>query len=460
MFLRLHSMLILVSIILYCTPQWVTKPPVGNTGYLYFRGVSADLESVQDSKNSAVEDAVAQIVAYMGVSAERTAQYITNELRSSFIDQLSFRGSGNIRDFKIEDIYTEETKNTYGDTVYRTYVLIRYSSSELMKEQKRRSLANSMLFRELEERHRRAQEKQQEKDFFSAVTEYITAFEAGRMMYPDFGSGDYNERSVGIMIGDVYNDLIAFLSGIHIEKPAEYRNAGNDGILLRVTAESDGRSNYVMNFPIKFGYLHNNEIVQAKTARSDEGGKIVLPPDHIGANYADNVIGIECDDSQLRIDSSLWRENELSGLETVLNRYSGTIRIKPLVREDLNPLYVDVKINILGLQDDFTQSYLRKIENGLIGSGFRLVKYRDDAKIVINGIISTREVDRVEGIVVACSPYGYIEIEGKDGTVLKTVVVKEKNYFGETPRAASIAALSDAANGIIESLINELNEID
>jgi len=120
-------------------PDWVLKKKK-SPQYVYFVGIGSRVSDLKEAKKSAVDDAVSQLVEYIGFRA--TAKFkSTKEIsdmdnissfRHNIVQTLEGKGSAKVN-IDIEDIYYEQ----YSDNTYTIYCLIKFPESWVEKERVR-----------------------------------------------------------------------------------------------------------------------------------------------------------------------------------------------------------------------------------------------------------------------------------------------------------------------------------
>jgi len=121
------------------TPDWIVMQKKSEK-YMYFTGMSSGTNDLKAARDSALEDAMSQIVSYIGfrVSSkiQKTTEYKDTDEASTFKQTLkeSVEGKGNAKiSVDMDDFYYEQT----ADGNYNMYVLLKLPKSWVESERKR-----------------------------------------------------------------------------------------------------------------------------------------------------------------------------------------------------------------------------------------------------------------------------------------------------------------------------------
>ena len=121
-------------------PSWISIIPE-QRDYLFFVGTSSDSESFDSGKQDAVSDALAQVVAAIGISVSSfltvEERFFAEEYTAIVSRDLLSSGRARLQDAEIIEVYHEEYERKNGSHFFRVWVLLKYSKEEIRGEQKR-----------------------------------------------------------------------------------------------------------------------------------------------------------------------------------------------------------------------------------------------------------------------------------------------------------------------------------
>ncbi len=121
-------------------PAWISFIPE-ERDYLFFVGTSSDSESFDSGKQDAVSDALAQVVAVIGISVSSSLtveeRFFAEEYTAIVSRDLLSSGRARLQDAEIIEVYHEEYERKDGSHFFRVWSLLKYSKEEIRGEQKR-----------------------------------------------------------------------------------------------------------------------------------------------------------------------------------------------------------------------------------------------------------------------------------------------------------------------------------
>jgi len=125
-------------------PVWITKPPQDEKT-LYFVGARSGAPSLGEGVESAVRDAMNQVMMTIGftiaVKSEITNRVESNEEISSVVDQFRTTGQAQLKGQRVKEVYYEKystVRDAQKVEYYDVYVLLKYSDKEIKDERRRR----------------------------------------------------------------------------------------------------------------------------------------------------------------------------------------------------------------------------------------------------------------------------------------------------------------------------------
>lgn len=159
-------------------PSWVSIIPEERE-YLYFVGTSSDSESFDEGKKDAVSDALAQVVAAIGISVSSTLtfeeRYFAEEYTAIVSRELLSSGRARLQDSEIVELYHEQWERPDGSIFFRVWVLLKYSREEIRGEQKRIDDILKLKYGEVRRLEYEASESLENGDILRALFDYLNA---------------------------------------------------------------------------------------------------------------------------------------------------------------------------------------------------------------------------------------------------------------------------------------------
>lgn len=314
-------------------PSWISSIPEEKR-YLYYVGSSSDADSFDAGKNEAIGDALAQVVATIGIKATSTAtyeeRYFAEEYTTTIQAELLTEGKARLQDTEISEIYYEQWERGDGSGFFRVWVLLKYSREEIEREQERLAEIMRLKYGEVEHFEKQAAEYEQQHRLIDAVAAHLNA----------------SASALKIDDGEVYFDRNIIHAGELLLK-VRVRKSGEDqigwvgeGLLEPLEMQLyylDGdREVPVPNAPVRFSY----RVPKIKSAGykwtvsqgiTDQEGRVFYPVRMIyevsDENRVDARIDLSSQMSQLRAAPSQYRES-IESFEDVLYRAHTTFFFK------------------------------------------------------------------------------------------------------------------------------------
>ncbi|KPJ89054.1 MAG: hypothetical protein AMS17_03330 [Spirochaetes bacterium DG_61] len=163
------------------TPSWITDIPEEKS-YYYFVGTSVDSESYDAGKKSALNDALSQVVGMIGlkVSSSSTIEerYFAEQYTTIISAELYSEGRAKLQDAEIREIYYEQHRRKDGSEFVRVWALLKYSKSEIKKEQERLKEILALKYGELTRLEEKASNALQKGMLFDAIVAHLNAASA------------------------------------------------------------------------------------------------------------------------------------------------------------------------------------------------------------------------------------------------------------------------------------------
>jgi hypothetical protein len=240
-------------------PSWITDIPE-KENYYFFVGSSADSDSYDTGKKSALNDALSQVVGMIGVKVSSSStieeRYFAEQYETTISAELQSEGKARLRDAEIQEIYYERHRKPDGREIFRVWVLLKYGKREIQNEQKRLADILALKYGEVKRLEDKASRLIEQGMYFDAVVARLNAASAalsvddGQLLFERnlVGAG---ELLAGIRFRKFGEDQIGWV-GKPLGKP------------LRLQAYSlRGESEVpVPNVPVRFFYRvprENNE---------------------------------------------------------------------------------------------------------------------------------------------------------------------------------------------------------
>ncbi len=232
-------------------PSWITDIPE-EKDYFYFVGTSADAESFDAGKKSALSDALSQVVGVIGIEVTSTStyeeRYFAEQYTTTIASNLFSEGKAKLQDAEVDEIYYELHRKADGSLYYRVWVLLKYSKMEIEREQKRLEQIIAQKLLEVEILEKKASELGQKRLISDAIVAHIDASIAALRLEDGQVYFDRNIRRAG-----------ALLSKIRLEKGGENQTgwvgeALQEPLVLRVYYLEEEQKIPVQNVPVRFAY--------------------------------------------------------------------------------------------------------------------------------------------------------------------------------------------------------------
>jgi hypothetical protein len=121
-------------------PAWITDIPE-DKNYYYFVGTSGDADNFDKGKKESINDSLSQVVSTIGITVSASStyeeKYFAEQYSTTISSELLTEGKAKLQDTEVTQIYYEQYEKADGTTFYRVWVLLKYSKSEIAREQKR-----------------------------------------------------------------------------------------------------------------------------------------------------------------------------------------------------------------------------------------------------------------------------------------------------------------------------------
>ncbi|MGM0441578.1 MAG: PEGA domain-containing protein [Elusimicrobiota bacterium] len=115
-------------------PDWIAKPPLPDSEYVYFIGIKTDARSIEAGRTAAARDVMNQIVEYIGIRVTSKMIFQKSELITRLNDEIRTYGRANIRGAVIKEMYYEQNIK---EGTYDVYILTRYQKKEIEREKEK-----------------------------------------------------------------------------------------------------------------------------------------------------------------------------------------------------------------------------------------------------------------------------------------------------------------------------------
>ena len=232
-------------------PSWITDIPQERE-YFYFVGTSGDVESFDEGKKAALNDAVSQVVGVIGVTVTSSStyeeKYFAEQYTTVISAELYTEGKAQIQDAELKEIYYEEHRNRDGSTFFRVWVLVKYSKNEIESEQARLKEILELKYGEVKTLEEKAADFQRQHNLIEAVIAHLNAAIA----------------SLDLDDGEIFFDrnmtraselLLKFRMKEFGEEQVGYVGSSlKDPLILKVFYLEEGQEIPLQNVPIRFSY--------------------------------------------------------------------------------------------------------------------------------------------------------------------------------------------------------------
>jgi hypothetical protein len=249
-------------------PDWVMKNRKA-FDYVYFTGMSAKTTELKDSKKQAVDDALSQLVQYIGFRAtskfqskkEMSDSDNISSFKNEVVQTIEGKGSANVN-IDIEDTYYEN----YSDNTYSMYVLIKFPTAWVEKERKR---LQTMV----------AEQRKKASGYLKEANEDIQSGKISKALDLALGAYSISEKaSENSDLNDESKSLIEMIFGslsLSLEnKPSfAYTEGGSEPIKIKVFSSKTGLP--AGNFALSSWENNSNALVEAKKGNNSDSNGII-----------------------------------------------------------------------------------------------------------------------------------------------------------------------------------------
>ncbi len=252
------------------SPDWIVMQKK-HSDYVYFVGIGADSKELKEVRDKAVDDAVGQLVEYIGFRAtskiKKTTEYTDTDQASTFSESIkeSIEGKGSAKvSVDIEDFYYEQ----YADSSFTMYVLLKLPKKWVEEERARlKQLAKEQRVQATAAIEKAKQEKQN-GNLNESLEQSMSAY---------FISEQAVENS------DIYdqakNNILATLQGLSFKLENEPRFAFTEGgsEIIELGIYSSGSTRAVGGLLTSVDVEGDAAQVVSKSGfNSDKSGKVYL----------------------------------------------------------------------------------------------------------------------------------------------------------------------------------------
>lgn len=159
-------------------PAWIGVVPE-EEDYFYFVGTSSDSESIDSAKGEAINDALSQVVAAIGITVTASStyeeRYFAEQYTASISAELVTEGKAKLQDAEIKEIYHEKYERANKTVFYRVWVLLKYSKQDIKNEQARLREIMQLKYGELKKLEEKAAEYLKQNRLYDAIVAHIQA---------------------------------------------------------------------------------------------------------------------------------------------------------------------------------------------------------------------------------------------------------------------------------------------
>ena len=232
-------------------PSWITSIPE-EKAYFYFVGTSGDSGSFDAGKKNSLNDALSQVVSTIGITVTASStyeeKYFAEQYTTAISSELLSEGRAKLQDTEVTEIYYEQYENPDGSTFFRVWLLLKYSKSEIKREQERLAEILKMKYGELKNLEEKASDFTDKDMISDAVIAHLNAGIAalnildGEVLF-DRNMNRANELLLKLRFKKFGEEQVGYV-GEPLEEP----------LRLMVYYLKDERDIPVPNVPVRFLY--------------------------------------------------------------------------------------------------------------------------------------------------------------------------------------------------------------
>jgi hypothetical protein len=160
------------------SPSWITDIPEEKE-YYYFVGTARDSESFDSGKKEALSDALSQVVGVVGVKVTSSStieeRYFAEQYTTTISSELFTEGKAKLQDAEVKEVYYEQHRRPDGSVFYRVWLLLKYSKSEIKREQERLKEILELKYGEVKRFEEEGSKFLESRMLFDAVVAHLNA---------------------------------------------------------------------------------------------------------------------------------------------------------------------------------------------------------------------------------------------------------------------------------------------
>jgi hypothetical protein len=249
-------------------PDWVLKKKKSDE-YVYFVGMSSKAPDMKEAKKTSVDDAVSQLVEYIGFKA--TAQFQSKKEISDLDNISSFKqnimqtldGKGTAKvNIDVEEIYFEQ----YSDNTYSIYSLIKFPVDWVQKERTRLQKLTADQREKSESYLKEADASVVKGDMMKALDLALNALYISEKAAENSDLYDQSKN----MIALVLSSLTFSIEGT---PRFAYLEGGSDPVNIKASSSKSGSP--VAGMMMEYYEVNTNAQVSSKTGNITDGSGIV-----------------------------------------------------------------------------------------------------------------------------------------------------------------------------------------
>jgi hypothetical protein len=465
-------------------PSWISIIPEERE-YLYFVGTSSDSGSFDEGKKDAVSDALAQVVAAIGISVSSTLtfeeRFFSEEYTAIVSRELLSSGRAKLQDSEIVELYHEQWERPDGSNFFRVWVLLKYSRAEIRGEQERIEDILRLKYGEVRRLEYEASESLEKGDILRALVDYINAALLSLKLEDE---GVFFNRNM-----QMAQDIIL---GIKLSKRGDFQlgwvgEGLSEPLVVTVSMLSDSKELPIPNAPVKFIYRVPKTKSQGYKLRvdrktTDMEGNASLRLERIYEVSDSNRVEAEIDFGPLlsaRLDSvprqykdRVRALEELLGTKTVTFSYTSDSHAKEyrtavfFLQTDENGELIEQTVTAPALYEELLERRFSVYELTLrpgplvSKSEAELLKalsenVRGTAQRILIGRVQIVEYDEISGFYTARTESVVRLYDTMTGTILGTWQT-QKSGTGSSEARARTNALREAGKTLGETLSSSM----
>lgn len=242
-------------------PRWVERPPEDGR-YLHAVGIRTGAATLEEARQGAIEQAIAELVRRFGVTSETSYSEVRTELETRVRDEIQSAS----RPIRIEDAVLREMHVQRGEGGFGAFVLLRYPRARAEKELARLRSAEASIQHMAHRALRRGDAARSAGDAAGAIQAYVEAIESAGTS----ASG----AALRVRAIERLSSLVAALrieiplGGPH--EPSAASTSQGSARLLAAHAWLDGRP--AVRLPLRFEVLSGSAELDLQSASTDSAG--------------------------------------------------------------------------------------------------------------------------------------------------------------------------------------------